>query len=76
MRIAYQVCGGWGRNKDEHKEDLVPDTRWVDLSELVENMSERNLTALDAFCDELKQGLKRARASGRSGVPETMIDND
>ena len=32
--IAYKVRGGFGADKDD---ELIPDTRWIKLSELVYN---------------------------------------
>ena len=42
---CYKVRGGFGEDKDE--EMLIPDTRWVSLRELVANMDEGALAALD-----------------------------
>ena len=42
--IAYKVRGGFGADKDD---ELIPDTRWIKLSELVYNMDEQALASLD-----------------------------
>ena len=56
--ISYKVRGGFGDDKDD---ELIPDTRWVALSELVANMGERELSALDKWAAALEKTAKQLR---------------
>ena len=57
--IAYQVCGGFG---EDRRDEFIPDTRWVKLSELLESgMSEQALKVLDTFAGKLQAQCKEAR---------------
>ena len=44
--IQYQVRGKFGDDSDEDLDDMVPDTRWVKLSELVQKIDEPGCAAL------------------------------
>ena len=57
-RIAFKVRGGFGEDKDD---ELIPDTRWIKLPVLVNNLDERSLKVLDTWADRLKQVTKDAR---------------
>ena len=59
--IAYKVRGGFGEDKDD---ELIPETRWIRLSELVHNMDERSLIALDKWA-----GKHKAAKSAPGGAP-------
>ena len=41
--MAHKVRGGYGEDRDD---ELIPDTRWVNLSELVANLDDRSLAVL------------------------------
>ena len=56
--ISYKVRGGFGEDKDD---ELIPDTRWVPLSELVANMDERTLGVLDKWAATLEKTAKELR---------------
>ena len=66
--IHYQLRGKFGQNKDEDLDDMIPDTRWVKLSELVENIDEAGLVLLDTFVASLKKDLKTARKRLRDSL--------
>ena len=59
-QIGYKVRGGFGKSADEDVGDLIPDTRWIKLSELV-HMDETQLKALDTFAAGLKKACQAAR---------------
>ena len=60
--IYIQLRGGFGRSADEDTDDLVPDTRWVQLAELVNaDMDASELNVLDKFAKALPKVLKEAR---------------
>ena len=61
--IAYKVRGGFGADKDD---ELIPDTRWIKLSELVYNMDERALASLDKWAGKLQKAAREARESLRA----------
>lgn len=61
--IAYKVRGGFGEDKDD---ELIPETRWIRLSELVHNMDERSLIALDKWAGKLQKALQEARQRKRA----------
>ena len=61
--IAYEVRGGFGEDKDD---ELIPETRWIRLSELVHNMDERSLIALDKWAGKLQKALQEARQRKRA----------
>ena len=56
--ISYKVRGGFGEDKDD---ELIPDTCWVKLTELVNNLDERGLAALDKWAGKLQQTARDAR---------------
>ena len=56
--ISYKVRGGFGEDEED---ELIPDTRWVTLSELVANMDESELTDLDVWAGKLKKAAQAAR---------------
>ena len=56
--IAYKVRGGFGADKDD---ELIPDTHWIKLSELVYNMDERALASLDKWAGKLQKAAREAR---------------
>ena len=58
---AYKVRGKFGDDSDEDSDDMVPDTRWVPLSELVEKLDEPACKKLDAFASSLQKAAKEAR---------------
>ena len=60
--IRCQVRGKFGSDADEDNDDMLPDTRWVKLSELTDNIREADLKALDEFTRGLNKGIKDAKA--------------
>ena len=46
---------------DENVDDMVPGTRLVKLTELVENIDEAGCALLDSFAKELAKATKHAR---------------
>ena len=59
--LWYQVRGKFGDDSDEDFEDMVPDTKWVQLSELVQKLDEPGCAALDTFASGLQKAAKAAR---------------
>ena len=59
--IRCQVRGKFGSDADEDTDDVLPDTRWVKLSELTDNIREADLKALDEFTKGLNKAIKDAR---------------
>ena len=59
--IRCQVRGKFGSDADEDTDDTLPDTRWVKLSELTDNIREADLKALDEFTRGLNKAIKDAR---------------
>ena len=57
--IHIQLRGGFG-NSGDAAEDLIPDTRWVKLDDLVEAMEKRELKKLFTFAQQLKGMLEVA----------------
>jgi len=57
--IQCQVRGGFGGARDK-VEDLIPDTRWVKLDELVDAMDHSQLKKLFTFSRQLGDVLERA----------------
>ena len=55
--IAYKVRGGFGADKDD---ELIPDTHWIKLSELVYNIDERALASLDKWAGKLQKAEREA----------------
>ena len=49
---------------------VIPDTRWVELFELVDNMEEEQLNKLDTFATTLKKTLSAARKRRRESTDE------
>ena len=62
---CYQVRGKYGGSKDEDPDDMVSDTRWVQLKELVHNMGESELSELDRWAGKLQKAAKAARLALR-----------
>ena len=62
----YQVRGKYGGSKDEDVDDMISDTRWVQLKELVMNMDESQLSELDRWASQLQKTAKAARKRVRS----------
>ena len=62
--IQCEVRGGFGGARDK-TEDLIPDTRWVKLDELVDAMTHDQLKKLFTFASQLKGVLERAERSLR-----------
>ena len=58
---VYQVRGKFGGSKDEDPDDMISDTRWVQLKELVMNMNESELSELDTWAGQLQKAAKAAR---------------
>ena len=61
--ISYKVRGGFGEDKDD---ELVPETRWVKLSDLVFNMSDSSLASLDKWAGKLQKAAQEARKRTRA----------
>ena len=60
--ISLQVRGGFGKSADEDESDLIPDTRWVQWSELVDNeVDDDALETLEKLAKTLPKLLKAAR---------------
>ena len=59
--ICYQLRGKFGKTSDEDVDDMVPGTRCVELTELVENIDEAGCALLDSFAKELATKLARKR---------------
>jgi hypothetical protein len=62
--IQCEVRGGFGDARDK-VEDLIPDTRWVKLSDLVDAMDKGQLKKLFTFAGQLKSLLERAEEGHR-----------
>ena len=71
--VGYKVRGGYGEDKDD---ELIPDTRWVGLSELVANLDDRSLAVLDSWANGLQKVLKAARKKQRARRNEEEADDD
>ena len=56
--ISYKIRGGFGEDKDD---ELIPDTRWVKLPELLANMDAASLKALDKWAGKLQKTAEEAR---------------
>ena len=67
--VQLQVRGGFGGAKDK-AEDLMPDTRWVKLDDLVEAMPKRDLKKLFTFAKNLVSVLEAAEQELREGEGE------
>ena len=63
--FCYQVRGKYGGSKHEDPDDMVSDTRWVQLKELVHNMGESELSELDRWAGKLQKAAKAARLALR-----------
>ena len=48
-------------SRNEDVDDMISDTRWVQLTELVRNMSEPQLAELDSWAGRLQKTAKAAR---------------
>ena len=57
----YHVRGKYGGSRNEDVDDMISDTRWVQLTELVRNMSEPQLAELDSWAGRLQKTAKAAR---------------
>ena len=63
--ICYQVRGKFGKSMNEDQDDMVPDTRWVKLSSLVDNeLDETDCQLLDTFAKSLLAAEAAARGHG------------
>ena len=59
--IYLQVRGGFGRSADEDEGDLIPDTRWVQLAQLVNNgIDGEALNQLEKLAKALPKLVKAA----------------
>ena len=59
--IYLQVRGGFGKSADEDEGDLIPDTRWVQLAQLVDNeIDDEALTQLEKLAKALPKLVKAA----------------
>ena len=67
--IHCEVRGGFGSAGDK-AEDLIPDTRWVKLDELVDAMDKRALKKLFLFAGQLKGVLEAAEERLREDADE------
>ena len=67
--IQFQLRGGFGGARDK-AEDLMPDTRWVKLDDLVEAMPKRDLKKLFTFSKNLVSVLEAAEQELREGEGE------
>ena len=66
-----QVRGGFGKHEGEDDMDLIPDTRWVSLAELVTNdVDAAALAALETLAKKLPKALKAAAKRIRQRVHE------
>ena len=57
----YHVRGKYGGSRDEDVDDMLSDTRWVKLTELVTNMGESELAELDVWAGQLQKAARAAR---------------
>ena len=64
----YHVRGKFGGDCDEDMDDMLSDTRWVKLTELVANMDEPELSELDAWAGRLKKAAIAARKRLRESL--------
>ena len=67
--IQCEVRGGFGGARDK-AEDLIPDTRWVKLDELVEAMDHSQVKKLFTFARQLEGLLQRAEERLREDEDE------
>ena len=67
--IQFQLRGGFGGARDK-AEDLMPDTRWVKLDDLVEAMPKRDLKKLFTFAKNLCSVLEAAEQELRESEGE------
>ena len=65
--IFCEVRGGFGEDEDDK---FIPDTRWVPLKELVENVGQEGLTELTEFASTLKKTLKKAQEKLKEELEE------
>ena len=64
--MQCEVRGGFGGARDK-AEDLIPDTRWVKLVDLVDAMDQTQLKKLFMFARQLEGLLQRAEENLREG---------
>ena len=57
----YHIRGKFGGSSSEDPDDMISDTRWVQLKELVLNMDESQLSELDTWAGQLQKAAKTAR---------------
>jgi len=57
--IQIQVRGGFG-GTDDKAEDLIPDTRWVQLADLLDALDKKGRKKLHTFAEDLKEMLEDA----------------
>ena len=67
--ISCEVRGGFGNSGDK-AEDLIPDTRWVKLTDLVVAMDKQQLKKLFTFAGKLQDALKLAEERVREDMEE------
>ena len=61
----YHIRGKFGGSSSEDPDDMISDTRWVQLKELVLNMDESQLSELDTWAGQLQKAAKAARRRAR-----------
>ena len=71
--ISLQVRGGFGKGAHEDESDLIPDTRWVQLSELVENEVDAEALAL---LEKLAKALPKLIKAAAKRIGEREVAND
>ena len=62
----YHIRGKFGGSSSEDPDDMISDTRWVQLKELVMNMNETQLSELDKWAAQLQKTAQAARKRIRS----------
>ena len=67
--IQCEIRGGFG-NRGDKDEDLIPDTRWVKLTDLVEAMNKQQLKKLFTFAGKLHDVLKHAEERVREDMED------
>lgn len=65
--ISVKVRGGFGEDKED---EFVPETRWVKLSELVANVEDEHLNALDEWAGAVQEAVRGARQRLSNDSPE------
>ena len=62
--------GKYGGSKNEDVDDMISDTRWVQLKELVTNMNETQLSELDVWAGKQQKAAKTARKKIRRDIDD------